>query len=261
MKLIRSNDTSLSYIRALVHGDSGCGKTTSLGTLPVEGTIIAVGERGLVPLRHRNPPYVVWPFGSWNDLRNMYAQFAKPEAIKDEETKAAIQGCRVLAIDSLSEASELCMRHIITEDRPDLIAERTAGKRATPKGVYADLMQLEDWNLYYQRIMNWLSSLCHLPYHIICTIRSRWSKDSQGGDRQCVPGLAGQKAGPECPAVFDLVLHMQAATTDEGNPTKHWRTFHDGVVYAKDSSGLLDPYESADWTAVCKKILSKGDSK
>lgn len=259
MKLLKSSDTGLSYIRALVHGDSGIGKTTSLGTLPEDGTIIAVGERGLIPLRTRN--YAVWPFKSWNDLRDLYAQFATPDAIKDEETKAIVQGCRVLAIDSLSEVSDLCMKHIITEDRPDLIAERTAGKRATPKGVYADLMQLEDWNLYYQRIMSLLSSLCHLPCHIICTILSRWSKDGQGGDRQCLPGLAGQRAPPECPKLFDLVLHMQAATSEDGKPTRQWCTFHNGVVYAKDSSGLLDPYEPANWTAVCRKILSKGDSK
>lgn len=259
MKLIRSNDAGLSYIRALVHGDSGIGKTTSLGTLPEEGTIIAVGERGLIPLRTRN--YTVWPFESWNDIRDLYAQFATPDAIKDKETKAAVKACRVLAIDSLSEVSDLCMKHIITEDRPDLIAERTAGKRVTPKGVYADLMQLEDWNLYYTRIMSLLSSLCHLPCHVICTILSRWTKDSQGGDRQCLPGLAGQRAPPECPKLFDLVLHMQAATTEDGKPTRQWCTFHNGIVYAKDSSGRLDPYEPADWWAVCTKILDEGDNK
>lgn len=259
MKLLNSSDIELNYIRALLHGDTGSGKTTSLGTLPEDSTIIAVGERGLIPLRHRQ--YKVLPFRSWDDIRDLCRFFLAPERIEDKVIQAAVKSCKFLAIDSLSEISELCMTHIIRVDRGSLIKERTDGKRDTPKGTYEDLMQREDWGLYGKRILNLVSTVCHLPCHIVCMIRSRWTFDGQGGEKQCLPGLAGRIAPPECPALFDLVMHMEATTAGEGKPGRVWRTFNDGIIYAKDSSGILKPYEPTDWTKLFKKILKKGDTK
>ena len=44
MRLLTTEDKALHHIRALVHGDSGIGKTTSLRTLPAENTLFCVGE-------------------------------------------------------------------------------------------------------------------------------------------------------------------------------------------------------------------------
>jgi len=248
MKLTSTKDKSLTNISALLHGDSGIGKTTSCLTLPEDRTIIATGERGTLPLR--NKAYPVLRFDSWDDIQAIYMLFANPKEIKDDAIKKAVSAATVLFVDSLSECSNLCVKHIVTVERKRLTRERTGDKRDSPPGVYEDQMGMEDWGLYRTRMLKMIGSYTHLPINIIFTCLSAWSKDKQGGDVYRTPNLSG-KTAMECSAHFDLVLHMES--DKDGN--RQWRTFNDGEVVAKDASGVLDPFEPTDWTQLFSKIL------
>lgn len=258
MKLALSSDEQLTHINALVFGDSGIGKTTSLRTLPEKQTVIAVSERGVVPLRKYK--YNVVQFTSWDEIRGLCRWFMAPDQIEDNDIQLTVKSCKVLVIDSLSEVSDLCMREIIEVDRRRVIKERTGDKRDTPKGMYEDQMQLEDWGVYRTRMSKLLSTLAHLPVHVIVTCRAAWSKDKQGGDHHCTPNLSG-KLALECPAYFDLVLYMQAGVDADGKPMRQWRTYNDGTTLGKDASGVLDPLEETNWTNLFRKILDKGDDE
>jgi hypothetical protein len=256
MKLTNTKDRELGTIKALVHGDSGIGKTTSLTTLPEDKTVIAMMERGALPLRKHD--YVVVALEEWEDAKALYAALAHPKECKNQELLAALKGKSVLAIDSLSELSVLCQKQIVTVDRKRLQSERTGGKKDTPDSVYEDQMTMEDWGLYRTRMNNMLSAFCHLPIHVIMTAISGWGKDKQGGDIYRTPNLSG-KLAYECPAHFDLVLHMES--TGEGEEERRvWRTYNDGEIIAKDASGVLDRFEETNWTKLFTKIL-KGESK
>lgn len=252
MKLLSTKDRELNYIRALVYGDSGVGKTTSLRTLPEKTTIIATAERGSLPLR--NHDYAVLQFDSWADVRTLLEYFLHPDKIEDDATKAALDGKKTLAIDSLSELSDLCVRHIVQVDRRRLIRDRTDQKKDTPQGVYEEQMTMEDWGLYRTRMLNLISAFCHLPIHVVMTCLASWSKNKQGGDVYRTPNLSG-KAALECPAYFDLVLHMEAVPQDTGESVRLWRTETDGEITAKDASGSLEQFEPADWTKLFQKVL------
>lgn len=256
MKLTSTNAQELQYIRALVFGDTKIGKTTSIQTLlrryPT-GIVIAVGERGTLPLREYDIP--VFPIESWPDILALTKAVRAPESIKDKAKQSVIKDCKVLIIDSLCEVSDLCLRYIVDVERRQLVKERTDGRRDTPQNVYDSLMQWEDWNLYATKMLNLVSALTHLPVHIICTARTRWTQDTSGGDKQCMPNMAGQKVPPELPSRFDLVLYMEAAKNDEGEPIRRWRTFNDGQIYAGDCSHALDPFEETDWSKLFDKIL------
>lgn len=255
MRLTTTKDTALTRLRALVYGDSGIGKTTSLRTLPEKFTAIAAGERGLIPLRETN--YAVYTMESWQDIREIIETFQKPVMVKTNQI-------RVLAIDSLSELSDLCKRQIVRKDRPALVKDRTKGKSEQPAGVYDDLMTQEDWGLYRTRMANMLSAACHLPVHVIFTALAAWVEDKRTGGLFRTPNMNG-KLALECPAFFDVVLHMEIfeTTNDNGQPvrTRVWRTAHDGRIIAKDASGVLDPFESANWTALMRKIVKNGNGK
>ena len=142
MKLRKTSDAELTKITALVIGTSGIGKTTSLGTLPEVGTVIASGERGTLPLRGKN--YHVLPFASWVDLRDIIGAFMSQDKIKDERIKTAIVAAKVLCVDSLSECSEMCIRHIVQVERRKLTSERAGVTRDTPQSVYEEEMTLEE---------------------------------------------------------------------------------------------------------------------
>lgn len=259
MKLTTTKDPTLRYTKILVYGDSGVGKTTSLKTLPQQGTLIAVGERGLAPLADCEPEYQVRTLESWSDVRELCLDFLNREAIEDNDRRAGVQACKMLVIDSLCEVSELCMREILQVDRRRLIDERTKGKRDTPENVYEDQMQLEDWGLYGTRMFRLLSTLSHLPVHMICTCRVRCSYDKQGNEKQRMPNLGGRQLPKDCPAYFGEVFHMEAATDDNDNPTRVWRTSYNNTSFAKDETGKLDPFEETNWTKLLTKIL--GDKK
>jgi hypothetical protein len=252
MKLTTTNDTKLNYLRAIVYGDSGIGKTTSLKTLWRDNTLIAITERGAIPLR--NEKFNALQIGCWKDLRTLIGWFAAPDAIEDKEAAKAIRGCRILAVDSLSDVAELCIRHILEVDRKILISQRTKGKSDTPENVYEDLMQMEDWGLLRKRMRALLSSFCHLPMHVIFTSLATWSKDKQDQSTYRTPALSG-KLATECPAFFDLVLYMESRPTSNGETQRVWRTQNDGRIIAKDASGALDAFEAPDWKAVFTKIL------
>lgn len=258
MKITTTRDKELTSISALLHGDSGIGKTTSLGTLPEDKTLLIIGERGSVPLREKN--YTVIRVDNWQDVRDAYAAIRSPDSVEDEELKKAIKSARVIGIDSLSEISEMCMKHIVTVDRKHLVKQRTKDKRDTPEGIYEDQMTQEDWGLYRTRMKNIVSAFCHLPMNVICTVLSAWTEDKQTGRQLRTPNFSG-KFAHECPAYFDLVLHMEAPEAqEEGAPTRVWRTFNDGKIMAKDASGVLDAFESPNWSDVFRKIIGNGST-
>jgi len=264
MKFTTSNSKELTKVRALLHGDSGIGKTTSLRTLPEDRTLIAIGERGAIPLRKHS--FRVLQIESWDDVREMIRMFHAGEATPGGVmlgTNGDSFECRNLAIDSLSELSELCKMQIVTIDRRHLIHERTKGKSETPAGVYDDQMTMEDWGLYRTRMIGMISAVCHLPVHVIVTCLSQWTEDKTTGAQLRTPNLSG-KAANECPAYFDEVFHMESVkgADGEGTPVESrlWRTFNDGRVMAKDASGVLDPFEESNWTHIFTKILASNGS-
>jgi hypothetical protein len=194
----------------------------------------------------------------WKDAQRFYQVVANPEQIEDDALKKVIGEIRIIAIDSLSELADMGMRHILEVDRKQLVQERTGGKANRPEKVYEDLMTMEDWNLLNSRIRGLLAAFCQLPYHVIFTCLSTWSKDREGGATFRTPALSGQLA-TKCPAYFDLVLYMESqAAGGGGQGTRLWRTFNDGRIIAKDASGVLAPHEPPDWTAVFTKILGNG---
>ncbi len=263
MKVTSTKDKELQYIHALVHGDSGVGKTTSLRTLPEDRTAIVLRERGTLPLRARD--YAVLCIEEWEDVPQIIGMFMQPQT-RERPSEIKDRKITVLAVDSLSELSELCKRHIVEVDRKRLTTDRTKGKRDTPPGIYDEQLTMEDWGLYRTRMLNLISAICHLPLHTICTSLSAWTEDKVRGGVLRTPNLSG-KAAQECAAYFDLVLHMESIDEPgENGPTNKrvWRTFNDGRTIAKDASGVLEPFEDANWTKVFKKILGnnrKGGGK
>lgn len=244
MRKTTTKDKSMSFIRALVHGESGSGKTTSLGTRPEDRTVVAAAERGLVPLRGK--AYEVLVIESWDDVRELVRTMSQPYQIGDKPAT-------VLAIDSLSEFGELCKRQIVSVDRKALVKERTNDKSDKPSGIYDDLMTMEDWGLYRNRMLGMISAVCHLQMHIVCTSLCAWTENKKTGELHIAPNLGG-KVSLECAASFDLVFYMKS---DEGG-ARVWQTYNDGQVIAKDASGKLDQLEAPSWSSVFTKILNGG---
>lgn len=254
MKLSKTNDSELSRARALVYGDSGIGKTTSLKTLPVEGTTIATCERSVLPLREYG--FNVFVVEEWDDVREVYKMLRQPAKVEDEAFRRVAEQTKVLAIDSLSAVSDLLKQHIIKKSRPAMLKERTKGKSDTPSGVYDDAMTQEDWGAYRTRLLNLISAFCHLPIDFIATALADVGKDLNGSPVWLLPNFPG-KAGRESLQFFDQVLYMRNMPDADGKDTRVWQTACDGMVRAKDAAGVLDKFEETNWTELFAKIHVK----
>jgi len=252
MKITNTNDESITTISALLIGQSGCGKTTSLRTLPKKGTVIACSERSLLPLRGLG--YDVIRLEEWLDMATLHEMFAAPATIQDVAIKQLVEGCRMLVIDSLSDVSAMCARHILTVDRKVITSERTGGKEERPKGIYEEQMTLADYGLYGTRMLNLISSFAHLPIHFIATCIEGEKDNADGSCRMKTVNLMGKQAAENCPAYFDVVLNMLAMPTEDGKQKRMWQTFNDGIRMCKDSSGRLAPHEETNWTSLFTKI-------
>lgn len=255
MKATTTDAEDLTYVRALVYGDSGVGKTTSLGTLPVEGVTIAVCERSVLPLREKS--YKVLHLETWADAYALPLAFKNPDGVEDKAIQDIVKGTRLLVIDSLTAVGELCWKLILKVERPQLQADREKSQnKEKPLLVYEDLATMEDWGVYGRKMMNLITAINHLPVTVIMTALEGARKNKQGVETDRVPDIGGQTS-LKCGALFDEVFNMISRTDAEGKNERVWQTFTEGLVRAKDSSGVLDPYEKPDWVAVLKKI--KGD--
>lgn len=249
MQTTQTNKQDVNYINALIHGASGAGKTTSLGTLPEETTLIAICERGALPLRSKC--FDVWKLESWEDVRTMVRLFhIQEESVKKYKT---------LAIDSLTEISEMCKRQILI-DRKAVVFERTKGNRETPEKMFDDQMTQEDYGVYGNRMRGFLSALCHLPVNVVVTSLSHWAKDNTSGESWLAPNLSG-KIALECPAYFDLVGYMEAVNNG-GEQVHRFRFNEDQNVMAKDATGVnLPNYMEPDWSQVFRTIFQGSNAQ
>ena len=256
MKLGKTSDAELTKISALLIGPSGIGKTTSLGTLPEVGTVIASSERGTLPLRSKN--YDVLKIESWTDIRGTIMAFGNPQIVKDDAIRKVIESAKFLAIDSLSKCAELCMRHIIQEERPKLVTERSKGTRDTPPNVYDELMTQEDWGLFGSRMLNLMAAIGDLPLNTVTTCLEGWQNGKNDSVAKRTVNWSG-KTWQKATACFDLVVHMETMAASDGSSTRAWRTVTDGEIEAKNGTGIaLDEFEPTDWTALFQKILKGG---
>ena len=139
MKLMSTKDRELNYLRAILYGDSGVGKTTSIKTLPADRTLILNAERGTVPLRELD--YPVLQIEGWEDVLSARRALAGLSGTSPEAQKV-IDKTKIVVVDSLSAIASICMRHIIDVDKKALTDARGKGKGDK---TYEGQMCMEDW--------------------------------------------------------------------------------------------------------------------
>lgn len=256
MKLRTTSDVELKHVSALVHGDSKVGKTTSIKTLPESSTFIICSDRSSLPLRNRD--YKIVQVESWEDVQETHRWFTGKLDGASDEIREAVGRCRTIVVDSLSEVSALLMQHIIGVLRPSVIFERSEGKRKTPENAYASLLTREDYMLHGDVIIKLVNAFTHLPYHVIFTSNSAWSKDHDSNNTIRTPDLPN-KAAQKVVKCFDVALHMAA---DPSDPTDRlWRTVNNDRILCGDSTGVLDEFEKCDWTKLFTKLLAETKEK
>lgn len=216
--LTSTKDEKTTFIKVLVHGPAGAGKTRLAAT--VEKPLIISAESGLLSLRDYTLP--VWKVENLEGMRGAYE-----EAKKDDY--------KWIVLDSISEIAEVC-----------LAEEKKNNKDA--RKAYGEM----------QDVMTALiRSFRDLPKHVYMSAKQEKIKDEVSGAILFGPSAPGQKIPQAMPYFFDLVFALHNWKNEEGIIERALQTQRDTQYEAKDRSGRLDFFEPADLGAIERKILGK----
>ena len=217
MEIKKTNDVTATYLKVLVHGPAGSGKTRLCSTTGKK-TIILSAESGLLSLASYKLDYL--EIKSMQDMYEAFAIVAK----SDYEW---------VCLDSISEIAEVL-----------LSTEKT--KHKDPRKAYGELQD---------QMMQLLRGFRDLPKNIYFSAKQERVKDEITGGMFFGPSAPGTKVGPAMPYLFDLVFALHSWKDNEGKVHHGLQTQRDAQYEAKDRSGKLEFLEPADLGLIYNKII------
>ena len=232
-----SQSASTGFIKALVYGGPGCGKTVLTATLGA-GTILISAEAGTLSVRR---PNLVRLYGEGNpsinyDLPILVVQSAADfaDALKWCQQAHEARQFHTVALDSLSEIGEVVLN--------------------TQKRVFKDPRQA--YGGMAEQMESSVRAFRDLPgRHVVFTAKMEGTKDELSGVVRFGPSMPGRKLGPALPYFFDEVFRLAIGRAADGQPFRYLQTQPDIQFDAKDRSGALAPMEPPHLSTVFAKIL------
>lgn len=218
MEIKNTKQAAQHGVKCLVYGQSGAGKTRLCST--VEAPLIISAEAGLLSLRDHDLPYV--EVNSIDELREVYSFVTS--------SKEADQFNWIM-LDSISEIAEVV-----------LAAEKA--KSRDPRKAYGELQD---------QMTSLMRSFRDLPRNVYMSAKCERVQDESGA-LMFQPSMPGNKLAQQIPYLFDEVFALRVHKNEDGTISRALQTASDGSYTAKDRSGALETYESADLGAIYRKI-------
>lgn len=205
-------------VKVLVYGGAGNGKTTLIGTLP--DPIIISAEAGLLSLADFDIPYI--EVTDMASLREAYSYVASKEA----------SAFKSVAIDSISEIAEVVLSY-----------EKKNNK--DPRAAYGEMQtQMADLIRAFRDLTG---------KNVYMSAKMEKVQD-ESGRILYGPSMPGKLLPQALPYFFDEVLALRVEKDEEGKSQRALMCDSDGLWSAKDRSGKLDAWETADLSYIINKI-------
>lgn len=206
-------------VKLLVYANAGAGKTSLIPTLP--NPIVLSAEAGLLSIADADVPFV--EVSSYESLMEAYAWLTQ---------SAEAKGFDSVALDSISEIAEVVLNY-----------EKKIAK--DPRAAYGAMQE---------QMTDLIRAFRDLPEkHVYFTAKCEKSTD-ETGRLLYAPSMPGNKTGQALPYFFDEVLALRVEKDADGSPQRALMCDSDGIWQAKDRSGKLATWESADLGAIIAKI-------
>jgi phage nucleotide-binding protein len=219
MQITNTKDVAAQYIKVLVHGPAGSGKTRLCSTTGGKPIIISA-EGGLLSLAGNDID--VAEVKTFADLQEVY-NFLLSDKKYDW-----------VCLDSISEIAEV----ILTNEK---------AKTNDPRKAYGEMANT---------MMQLMRSFRDLPKNIYFAAKQTKVKDEITGGILSGPSAPGQQIGPAMPYLFDLVFALHSWKDENGQMQRAFQTQKDAQFDAKDRSGKLDMIEPPSLEHVYNKIIN-----
>lgn len=211
-----TTDKSSSFVKSLVYGRSGIGKTRLIKTAPKP--IIISAESGLLSLAGSNIKAI--EIETVEDLEDAF-DFVKGKKGKSFET---------VCIDSITDIAET----VLTERKK--VAK-------DPRKAYGEMQEIMSEQIKKFRDLK--------NKHVYMTAKQRLPKDS---DELICASMPGTTMTQNLPYLFDEVFALRIFENDEGEERIVLQTKIDFEYDCKDRSGALKKFESLDLSKIFNKI-------
>lgn len=206
-------------IKAVIYGNSGTGKTTLLGTLAEESTLIISAEAGLLCLSDKNID--VWEIRTFDEIYQVF------KFLKTQDADKYLTVC----IDSLTEISSMLVDSL------------------QAKQEYKDpKMGLKMWGEYSQKMTSLIKAFRGIDKNVVFTALPESINDN--GIVIKKPYIKGASVQTMLLSYFDEAFYLYVA--DDGK--RFLQTQPDHIAEAKDRSGKLSNPELPDLSAIFAKI-------
>lgn len=246
LQLVRASDVPNRYLKILIFGGNGSGKTDAavrgfaddLGDVVVMAlepqgmdTIISANPNAIVPGVKRDSD------GRWSGgIRNMdqlrdFIAFAMGDSLREA-------GVKTIVLDGITEAL-------------NMIADEILEGKAEGKGGRKRLSQ-DDYGVVKTKGRALLKVLRDLPYHVICTALLDDEKDEETGMRLSKPLTVGSIRN-EIGAYFNVVAYLYRQAQTPGTPARRYAMVDGGDRYSvKGHGGLTGIIRTpvSDWLRV-----------
>lgn len=235
MKITKTNEASAKGITMLVYGDSGTGKTTLLGTMPEEGTLILDVEGGVSVLAGKR----IDTIRIADDLANLKDAF---EYIQSDALKHT-----AVCLDSATEL-EAFMLQTLTQaknrEKPTLDEYGTSAyKMRQYMRVLRDLRE---------KGVDVVVTALETPLEL---------EAGNGATRTKLYPLMMRKLAPEVAGLFDIVAHMEVSRKEATKGKRFLRLDGDDAVLAKCRYAYTTPWAEADLTQFFSAIRNGHETK
>ncbi len=222
IQLMTTKGYASDSVKILVHGQSGVGKTTLIGTLP--NPVVISAEGGLLALADLEIPYL--NVTNMTELNEAYEWLASSKEADQFQS---------VAIDSISEIAEVVLN-----------TEKKLTK--DPRQAYGALQE---------QMTDLIRAFRDLPKkHVYMSAKTEKATDENGRILYS-PSMPGNKLGQMLPYFFDEVLALRVERDSDGATHRGLMCDSDGLWTAKDRSGKLSAWEDAELGAIIRKITGE----
>lgn len=232
VNLIKAGSQELdSYLKALIMGESGAGKTFLSVTAP--NPVIMLTERnGMQSVKQSNPDALVAYCSTANECRDFLLAAMNGDLPDHVET---------IVIDGITEVQQIMI--------DDILASKGGGDRK---------MSLPDWGVLSDRMRRFLRCLRDLPYHVVATSLVNHELNDATGEMRVFPLVQSKKLPSMMAANFNVVgLLFKREVEDDDKKVMIRKVMVEGpsrymVKPCYPLDGILDA-NIEDWVSVWKK--------